>query len=127
MEKCPKCRTKYNPSYTLTCEKCGTLLVDLAQPVQLVEAGPGAHVVRTHGWGGYYIGANSADFREGCLLAANLGQDADTTAAVTGQLAGALYGLSGIPENWLQKLAWRERIKETALRLFERATAATMR
>ncbi|HEX5695307.1 MAG TPA: septum formation family protein [Acidimicrobiia bacterium] len=46
MEKCPKCRTKYNPSYTLTCEKCGALLVDLAQPAQLVEAGRGAQFPR---------------------------------------------------------------------------------
>lgn len=44
------------------------------------------------------------------LLAANFGGDADTTAAITGQLAGALYGLSAIPADWLAKLAWRERI-----------------
>lgn len=52
----------------------------------------------------------SGDFREGCLLAANLGDDADTTAAVYGQLAGAFYGEAGIPESWLQKLAMRETI-----------------
>ncbi|ABM40099.1 ADP-ribosylglycohydrolase family protein [Polaromonas naphthalenivorans] len=39
------------------------------------------------------------------LLAANLGDDADTTAAVAGQLAGAFYGESGIPAPWLRKLA----------------------
>jgi hypothetical protein len=63
--------------------------------------------------------SRTTDFRSAVLLAANLGQDADTTAAVTGQMAGALYGLSGIPEDWRLKLAWRERIEETALRLFE--------
>ncbi|MEP6867458.1 MAG: ADP-ribosylglycohydrolase family protein, partial [Novosphingobium sp.] len=31
------------------------------------------------------------------LLAANLGDDADTTAAITGQLAGELYAIEGIP------------------------------
>ena len=41
--------------------------------------------------------ARSGDFRNAVLLAANLADDADTVAAVTGQLAGALYGLSGIP------------------------------
>ncbi len=49
-------------------------------------------------------------FREGCLLAANLGNDADTTAAVYGQLAGAYYGLEAIPESWRNKIAHRERI-----------------
>ena len=61
--------------------------------------------------------SRTTDFRSAVLLAANLGDDADTTAAVAGQLAGALYGVSGIPENWLAKLAWRERIEETADRL----------
>ena len=52
----------------------------------------------------------SGDFREGCLLAANLGDDADTTAAVYGQLAGAFYGEEGIPQSWLDRLAMREMI-----------------
>jgi ADP-ribosylglycohydrolase len=51
------------------------------------------------------------DFRTGCLLAANLGDDADTTAAVYGQLAGAYYGKSGIPREWLERLADREKIE----------------
>jgi ADP-ribosyl-[dinitrogen reductase] hydrolase len=63
--------------------------------------------------------SRTTDFRSAILLAANLGQDADTTAAVAGQLAGALYGLSGIPEDWLLKLAWRERIEAMAGGLFE--------
>jgi len=73
--------------------------------------------------------ARSNTFRDGCLLAANLGNDADTTAAVYGQLAGAYYGRSGIPEPWLQQLAWRDRIEDLAMRLMhhgcgENATAA---
>lgn len=46
-------------------------------------------------------------FREGCLLAANLGEDADTTCAVYGQLAGAFYGEQDIPKPWRAKLAKR--------------------
>jgi len=42
-------------------------------------------------------------FEAAILRAANLGDDADTTAAVTGQLAGAFYGRSGIPEGWLDR------------------------
>ena len=59
----------------------------------------------------------SGNFRDGCLLAANLGDDADTTAAVYGQLAGAYYGELGIPESWLEKLAMRDAIASFADRL----------
>jgi ADP-ribosylglycohydrolase len=48
---------------------------------------------------------HGSTFREGCLLAANLGEDADTTAAVYGQLAGAFYGEEGIPAEWRARLA----------------------
>ncbi|WGM30606.1 ADP-ribosylglycohydrolase family protein [Brevundimonas sp. NIBR11] len=54
----------------------------------------------------------SAGFADAVLLAANLGQDADTTAAITGQLAGALGGAGGIPYSWLDKLAWRDRLEQ---------------
>ena len=60
----------------------------------------------------------TSSFKDAVLLAANLREDADTTAAITGQLAGALYGASGIPPEWLAKLAWRERIEQTARKLF---------
>jgi ADP-ribosyl-[dinitrogen reductase] hydrolase len=47
---------------------------------------------------------NTDNFRDAILLATNLGEDADTVAAVTGQIAGAFYGMSGIPILWLDKL-----------------------
>ncbi|MHB8764715.1 MAG: ADP-ribosylglycohydrolase family protein [Deferrisomatales bacterium] len=49
-------------------------------------------------------------FREGCLLAVNLGDDADTTAAVYGQLAGAHYGEAAVPAAWRARLALGDRI-----------------
>lgn len=58
--------------------------------------------------------ARSTGFREAVLLAANLADDADTVAAITGQLAGAIWGASAIPEAWLTKLAWSERITKLA-------------
>lgn len=61
----------------------------------------------------------AGDFREAVLLAANLGEDADTTAAIAGQLGGALWGASGIPEDWLRLLAWRERITGLADQLHD--------
>ena len=60
-----------------------------------------------------------SDFREGALLAVNLGSDADTTGAIFGQLAGAYYRLRGIPEEWTQRLAKREVILGFADRLYK--------
>ena len=58
--------------------------------------------------------AGAADYREAILRAANLGDDADTTAAIAGQIAGARFGASGIPGPWLERLAMRERIESLA-------------
>ena len=55
------------------------------------------------------------------LRAANLGDDADTTAAVCGQVAGAFYGVQGIRGGWLEKLAMRAEIEELAAKLLEMA------
>jgi ADP-ribosyl-[dinitrogen reductase] hydrolase len=63
--------------------------------------------------------SRSTDFRSAVLLAANLGDDADTTAAIAGQLAGAVYGVSGIPAAWLAALAWQERLTDAARQLFD--------
>ena len=68
--------------------------------------------------------ARTGSFRNAILLAANLADDADTVAAVTGQLAGALYGLSGIPERWLDRIAWKDRLLEAAQRLLPPSPAA---
>jgi len=66
----------------------------------------------------------SETFERGALLAVNLGDDADTTGAVYGQLAGALYGESAIPAGWRKQLALRETIEAYADRLHELATHA---
>ena len=49
--------------------------------------------------------SQTTTFEDALILAVNLGHDADTVGAVTGQLAGALYGLSSIPERWRSVLA----------------------
>ncbi len=54
------------------------------------------------------------DFKSAILAAVNLGDDADTTAAVCGQIAGAFYGTNAIPADWLSKLAERELIARLA-------------
>ena len=50
------------------------------------------------------------DVRSAVLRAANLGDDADTTAAIAGQLAGARWGASGIPDAWASKVTLHDRI-----------------
>jgi ADP-ribosylglycohydrolase len=64
---------------------------------------------------------HSQSFEEGCLLAVNLGNDADTTGAVYGQLAGAFYGEQGIPQSWRDNLAHRNLIEYFAEQLFSLA------
>jgi len=44
-------------------------------------------------------------------MAVNLGEDADTTGAIYGQIAGAYYGVSAIPADWLACLAKRDLIE----------------
>jgi ADP-ribosyl-[dinitrogen reductase] hydrolase len=64
--------------------------------------------------------ARTDTYRDAVLLAANLGDDADTTAAVCGQLAGAHYGVAAIPAAWREKLAMRKEIEGFARELLAR-------
>ena len=64
----------------------------------------------------------SNSFEEGCLMAVNLGEDADTTGAIYGQLAGAYYGFSNIPYKWRKKLVKRDMIKSIIKRLVQSNT-----
>ncbi|MCE9560791.1 MAG: ADP-ribosylglycohydrolase family protein [Planctomycetes bacterium] len=57
---------------------------------------------------------DAGTFEEAVLRAVNLGDDADTTGAVCGQLAGAFWGESGIPESLRAGLA-RKDLLEAAL------------
>ncbi|MYM31814.1 ADP-ribosylglycohydrolase family protein [Duganella sp. CY15W] len=63
----------------------------------------------------------TGSFEAAVLRAANLGEDADTTAAIAGQLAGAYYGIEAIPPSWLAPLAMREEIDDMATRLLKQA------
>ena len=83
--------------------------------------------------GGYVVEALEAalwalhsteGFVDGVLAAVNLGDDADTTAAIYGQLAGAVYGSDAIPERWRERVVMGERIVELADELFELATTS---
>jgi ADP-ribosyl-[dinitrogen reductase] hydrolase len=53
---------------------------------------------------------STTSYRDAILKAANLGDDADTTAAICGQISGAFYGVNGIPDSWKNKVAMKEAI-----------------
>jgi ADP-ribosylglycohydrolase len=57
------------------------------------------------------------NYRDAVLKAVNLGSDTDTTAAVTGGLAGLYYGLENIPQKWVDSLARLPEIREVCLKL----------
>jgi ADP-ribosyl-[dinitrogen reductase] hydrolase len=63
--------------------------------------------------------AQHDNFHDTVLEAVNLGDDSDTVGAVAGQMAGALYGLSGIPPEWVHGLARSEEILGLAEQLYE--------
>jgi ADP-ribosyl-[dinitrogen reductase] hydrolase len=100
---------------------------------------PAVHAVAAGGWrgksraairsSGYVIHtleaalwsvAETDSFEAALVLAVNLADDADTVGAVTGQLAGAIYGADAIPGRWLEPLAWRERLVRIANALTEK-------
>lgn len=63
--------------------------------------------------------ANTSTFKDALLMAVNLGEDADTVGAVCGQIAGALYGMSSIPTEWLDVLSWKEKLITIGTQLYE--------
>ena len=59
------------------------------------------------------------NYKEAVLKAVNLGSDTDTTGAVTGGLAGLLYGFNNIPKNWIEQIARKEDIENLTERLLK--------
>lgn len=60
------------------------------------------------------------NYKDAVLKAVNLGEDTDTTGAVTGGLAGLLYGFDNIPKNWIKQIAKHDDIEELADRLSDK-------
>lgn len=96
--------------------------LDLGPDVAAVAAGsyrqkqPGRGGIRGSGYvvnsleAALWAFANSTTFRDGAILAVNLGEDTDTTGAVFGQIAGAYYGIDGIPQSWRKTVLWADDI-----------------
>ncbi len=89
------------------------------EPPTIKGSGYAAKALEAALWAFY----KSDDFKTGCLLAANLGDDADTTAAIYGQIAGAYLGVDAIPAQWLAKVADRAKIEKLADDLYEMSNA----
>ena len=88
-------------------------LVDMGEDLRtLVELAPvrTRETLRNTGWVRHTLESalwavfTTRSFEEALVQAVNLGNDADTTGAVAGGLAGALYGVNAIPGRWLQVL-----------------------
>lgn len=60
---------------------------------------------------------NSESYSEAVLKAVNLGEDTDTTAAITGGIAGIFYGFENIPEEWVADLVRKDDIEKLCERL----------
>jgi len=84
------------------------------EPPEIVGSGYVVQSLEAALWAFY----KSSTFEEGCLLAVNIGNDADTTAAIYGQIAGAYYGIEGIRSDWRECLAQIDLICELADALF---------
>ena len=83
-------------------------------PPEIVASGYVIKTLEAALWAFYH----TDNFAEGALKAVNLGNDADTVGAVYGQLAGAYYGASGIPEAWRNKLYYQMGIETLADSLY---------
>lgn len=58
-----------------------------------------------------WVLANTDNYKDAALLAVNLGSDTDTVGAVAGALAGIVYGIEGIPKEWMEALRGKEIIE----------------
>ncbi len=90
-------------------------IYDYDEP-QLYSSGYVLHTLEAALW----CFLNTDSYKDAVLKAVNLGEDTDTTGAVTGGLAGLFYGYEAIPEEWLSVLARRSDIEDLAVRLRER-------
>jgi len=87
--------------------------IDMMPEDQIQSSGYVLHTLEASIW----CLLNTDNYKDAVLKAVNLGEDTDTTGAVTGGLAGLLYGYEDIPKNWLNQLARKNDIEDLALRM----------
>jgi ADP-ribosylglycohydrolase len=89
--------------------------IDMIPENQIRSSGYVLHTLEASIW----CLLNTDNYKDAVLKAVNLGQDTDTTGAVTGGLAGLLYGHDSIPQHWLSQLARKDDIEDLAVRMFK--------
>jgi ADP-ribosyl-[dinitrogen reductase] hydrolase len=94
--------------------------VEKARTIQRDDLDAGGYVLASI-TSAFWALLQCASLEETLVAAVNLGQDADTTGAVAGALAGAHWGVEAIPDRWLSLLQPREELEELADRLLELA------
>lgn len=82
--------------------------IALAPRAEISSSGYVVHTLEAALW----CVLTTSDYRDATLAAVNLGSDTDTTGAVTGALAGLMYGREAIPIDWLEKLKGQEQLDE---------------
>ena len=87
---------------------------------QVSSTGYVVHTLEAALWAFYH----TQSFRDGAVKVVNLGDDADTTGAVYGQIAGAYYGVDDIPEHWRDLIAMNTDILSWADTLYNLATSS---
>ncbi|WP_115001409.1 ADP-ribosylglycohydrolase family protein [Xanthomonas campestris] len=110
------------PSQSLVTPAIGALLVRAHASVARAQIRGTGYVVDALS-AALWCFATTGTFADAVLRAANLGDDADTTAAICGQLAGAFYGIDGIPAAWRERVQDAAEIVALADRLYEAAQA----
>jgi ADP-ribosyl-[dinitrogen reductase] hydrolase len=85
---------------------------------QRAEVSAGGFVLETIG-ASFWSLLKASSAREAIEMAVALGDDADSTGAVTGALAGAAYGAAALPETWVETVQFRDRLESEAMRLLE--------
>jgi ADP-ribosyl-[dinitrogen reductase] hydrolase len=96
---------------------------DEVREMVLAAADRERDAIRTGGFvletlaGSFWSLLHGASAREAIELAVAFGEDADSTGAVTGALAGAAYGASALPRTWVDHVQFRDRLEAEAVRL----------
>jgi ADP-ribosyl-[dinitrogen reductase] hydrolase len=93
--------------------------IDMLPEEQIQSSGYVLHTLEASIW----RLLNTDNYKDAILKAVNLGSDTDTTAAVTGGLAGLLYGYENIPKHWLDQLARKNDIENLTIRMFNSLSA----
>ena len=92
------------------------------QPPEINGSGYVVHTLEAVLWAFHH----TESFKEGALKVVNLGEDADTTGAIYGQIAGAYYGVDSIPVEWRSSVTMYSEILSIADSLYERALARNL-